>query len=48
MSTCFALLTKAAVLRKAAPIVRDIGRVITLDQWLKMRRGNVLSLTKGD
>jgi hypothetical protein len=48
MSTCFALLTKAAVLRKAAGIVREISRIITLDQWRKMRHGNVLSLTKDD
>jgi hypothetical protein len=48
MSTCFSALTEAAMPRKAQGIVREISRVITLDQWRKMRRGNVLSLTKDD
>jgi len=34
--------------RKAQGIVREISRIITLNHWLKMRRGNVLSLTKDD
>jgi len=33
---------------KSCRHVREIGRIITLNQWLKMRRGNVLSLTKDD
>jgi hypothetical protein len=48
MSTCFSLLTKAAVLRKAAGIVREISRIGAFGHWRKMRRGNVLLLTKDD
>jgi len=34
--------------RKAAGIFREISRIAALDHWRKMRRGNVLSLTKDD
>jgi hypothetical protein len=48
MSTGFSLLTEAATPRKAVGIVLEISRIAASEHWLKMRRGNVLSLTKDD
>jgi hypothetical protein len=41
-------LKKVAMPRKAQGIAREIGHSVAADRRLKMRRGNVLSLTKDD
>src|SRR5580704_8676228 len=48
MSTCFSPLKEATMPRKAQGIVREISHSAAADRRLKMRRGNVLSLTKDD
>jgi hypothetical protein len=48
MLTCFSPFKEAAMPRKDQGIVREIRRSAAAGHRRKMRRGNVLSLTKDD